>query len=165
MKKLAITGILAVLPVVSHAACTPLIDKQAFDLRALKSSLMVAALSCNQQAMYNQLIKKNDKVFTSGGELVKAYFTRTYRQSSDYQLTKFSTTLANNASNASMSQNPDSYCNDTAALFQQLSALNSNGIIEYADQSQYSAMHGMNACPAAQQYTQNTQPPKNTKLR
>lgn len=175
MKKLALFTILSVFPVIGCASdktghaennadsfvvaaahktnykpfsssCASREDIKAFDLRALNSSLMVAALSCNQQAEYNQLLKKYNNLFSESGNNIKTYFRKQYGSGSEKELNRFITHLANNASQGSMAGDPEKYCDETRKVFATLISLRQDKFAEFADQKAYSAMHGIKSC-------------------
>lgn len=116
------------------------------NLRALKSSLMVAALSCGQQASYNAFINKNQGMFTADGGTVKAYFTRAYGGNAEYQLNRFVTKLANEASQLSMGQESVAYCSAMQDTFKKANSLDRGGVTELAAHSQYASLHGIPSC-------------------
>lgn len=147
MKKLVLTAIAAsLMPMSAHAACATDAEANALNLRALKSSLMVAALSCGQQAEYNAFINKNQMLFAADGSEVKGYFSRTYGGNAEYQMNRFVTRMANEASNHSMGQESMAYCSAMKDAFRQANGLDRAGVKKLASGAQYASLHGIKSC-------------------
>ncbi len=148
MKKLvlvmAMTAMLA--PMVAQASCATQAEAKAINLRALKSSLMVAALSCGQQSEYNAFIRKNQAMFSSDGQVVKGYFSRNYGSGGEYQLNRFVTKMANDASNSSMGQDSESYCAAMKETFGKLVSMDRSHVMDHAAGAQYASLHGIRTC-------------------
>lgn len=148
MKKAWIAAAAAVLafPAMATAACATKSEVQAINLRALKSSLMVAALSCGQQSEYNAFINKHNALFSSDGHEVKGYFSRNYGSSGDYHMNRFITKLANEASNVSMKQSSEAYCTAMKSAFKEIVAMNRESVQSHAASARYVSLHGIDAC-------------------
>jgi len=133
------------IPSASFAYCAQARESEAFEIRALQSSMMVAALSCNQHSQYNQFIRNYKSDIASGGKDIKSYFERAYGSKYEYELNKFITNLANRATKLSMEDDPDEYCDHTLAIF---NSLNSSKVDleEFLEQEKYATLHGVNAC-------------------
>lgn len=98
---------------------TSLEEADAFRLRHLQSRLMVAALSCNQQAAYNTFVEHFRGSLVSAGGQMTDYFLRV--GGGQFALNKHITDLAN-AAGLSRAESPDSYCQKTWDLFLALEA-------------------------------------------
>lgn len=146
MKKFFAIILLSSLPFNSFASCANKVEAQALDFAAIQSSMMVAALSCNQQSQYNKFIKKYKKEVSNGGAQVKSYFKRTYGAKYESRLNNFMTTLANKATKNSMITNADVYCGATSAALDNLLSIEDNQISKFKQRGEYSAIHGVNSC-------------------
>jgi len=141
-----VLAVLLAIPQWSFAGCASHAESDAFTLRALKSSLMVAALSCNQQKDYNAFMDKNQTFISSGGEKIKEYFKREYGKNAENQMNRFVTQLANRASEGSMAEDSDSYCNKTKKVFAELLKLDQKKLVRFMEKNSYASMHGINSC-------------------
>ncbi|MBX7201252.1 MAG: hypothetical protein K1X51_17935 [Rhodospirillaceae bacterium] len=99
------------------ANCVSSDEAAALRLRDLQSRLMVAALSCNQQAAYNSFVEKFRPSLTSAGLQIVAYFKRT--GGGEPALNRHLTQLAN-AAGLSRAEKPEQYCGDTWTMFLRL---------------------------------------------
>jgi hypothetical protein len=96
------------------AACASGAETVAFRLRHLQSQLMVAGLSCNQQAAYNTFVEKfRERLAAAGGEVV-GYFRRS--GGGERLLNKHITDLAN-AAGIIRAAGPTEFCADTWSIF------------------------------------------------
>jgi hypothetical protein len=147
MKFIIVLFLSLMLPINSFAGCTAVKSEvKAFDLMALQSSIMVAALSCNQQGDYNKLIKKHQFLFNNGGKELKGYFKRIYGSDYESELNKFITNLANLAAKSSMNNDSDLYCEQTADTFKTLFSLGEKKLKKFAEQKSYTSLHGIKFC-------------------
>ncbi len=89
-------------------------ETEAFRMRHLQSRLMVAALSCNQQAAYNTFVEHFRPTLAGAGNTITAYFSRV--GGGQTALNKHITDLAN-AAGLSRAEDPDNYCNHAWDLF------------------------------------------------
>jgi menaquinone-dependent protoporphyrinogen IX oxidase len=129
----------------AQAKCANMSEENAFNLRALKSTLMVAALSCGQQSDYNRFVKKYQTTLSSGGKAIKKYFHRIYGKNAESHLNKFITNLANQASKGSINGDDITYCDQTKDVFKKLLRLGTEGVSKFA-QKEYTSLHGIRAC-------------------
>lgn len=100
------------------AACAKEEEKNALDMRALQTQLMVSALSCGEQKRYNQFMQKYKNDLSKSGENLTQYFSRVYASSAKSQQNNFVTKLANISSELSLKENEDAYCDDAEELFE-----------------------------------------------
>ncbi len=145
-KMLMAAAVAAFVPAAAHASCATNSEMQAMNLHALKSSLMVAALSCGQQTEYNSFISKNQSLYSSDSQNVKGYFSRQYGGSAEYQMNRFITKLANEASNVSMKQESVAYCSAMKDSFKSIAAMDREGVKKHAGGAQYASLHGLHGC-------------------
>jgi heme-degrading monooxygenase HmoA len=76
--RLLIGGLAALVagPAIAQTCLQPA-ERTAFDVRALQSKLMVAALSCSQDAAYNAFVRKFQGELTGAYRGVQGHFRRT----------------------------------------------------------------------------------------
>jgi hypothetical protein len=146
MKIIVAIILLSCLPFNSFASCANKEEANALDFTAIQSSMMVAALSCNQQSQYNKFIKKYKKEVSNGGVQIKSYFKRTYGNKYESKLNNFMTKLANKATKSSMVSDSDTYCEESSAALNNLLSIKDNQISKFKHRKQYSSIHGVSAC-------------------
>jgi hypothetical protein len=117
MKGLAALSVAATLfqPQAASAwSCVRADEVHAFTLRHLQSSLMVAALSCNQRDAYNDFITRFQGPLADGGRLLIAYFNRA--GGGKLGLNRYVTDLANTAG-LDRAADPQGFCEKTWDIF------------------------------------------------
>jgi len=127
-----LSGLLAVTlalgPVAAQAQpCMNPAEKAAFDVRALQTQLMVAALNCRDERhddKFNQFISRFQRDLTGYSTNLRSWFRRAHGGGSERELNSYITDLANMQSQYSSRQG-SAYCARVAPLFQQALALNS----------------------------------------
>jgi hypothetical protein len=147
MKKVITVFILSSLPYTSFAStCAKKKEMEALDYRAIQSSMMVAALSCNKQKEYNKFMNKYKKEIVGGSNEIKTYFKRAYGKNYEYRLNMFMTQIANKATKASMTGAPDEYCEQIDSAFKELLNIDDNRLSKFKSRKKYSSIHGFNSC-------------------
>jgi hypothetical protein len=81
-------------PAIAQSCLQPA-ERAAFDVRALQSQLMVGALSCNQDAGYNDFVRKFQGDLASSYRTIQSHFRRTAGGANQRELDSYITTLAN----------------------------------------------------------------------
>lgn len=94
-------------------------EQTALSARALQTELMVAALSCRNQALYNAFIRKFRGELAEQGRSLQSFFQRQHGAQGRKNLNAFITQLANGASRRSYNERV-AFCVRAAALFDQL---------------------------------------------
>lgn len=128
IKRGAIAGIVCALTIsgatTSYAAGNQSSSgKAAFHVRALQTELMVAALSCQARAHYNDFAVKFQGVLVKHGRALKSRFHQTHGKSKgEKKLNAYVTALANKTSSRSISEG-DKYCARAMTTFAQLSVM------------------------------------------
>ena len=111
---------------IKFSAHDTLEDQQAFNVVGLKSALMVAALSCNEQPQYDAFMNSFQPHVYAAQKEVDSYF---YKASGPYSGQKmedtFITNLANNQSVAGIAQGAQ-FCLNSLAEFKAVLALKTN---------------------------------------
>lgn len=98
--------------------------QQAFNVIALKSALMVAALSCNQQDQYDQFMTVFQPHVLAEQHVMDAYFKRSSGYYGQAKEDDFVTLLANNQSVSGISQG-SMFCVNNSAEYKAVLALKS----------------------------------------
>lgn len=103
--------------------------QQAFNVIALKSALMVAALTCDQQTQYDQFMTTFQPHILAAQHVMDAYFKRMGGYYGQAREDEFVTLLANNQSVGGIGQG-GMFCLNNAAEFQQVLALKSDSALD-----------------------------------
>lgn len=115
------------------ASCTPTDPKveTAFQVRALQTDLMVAALSCRARGDYNAFVGKFSTALVTNGKNLRAYFSQTFGGNADRRLDSYITRIANEASQQRISAGAD-YCDQAVATFQKVLTMEDDALETYA---------------------------------
>jgi hypothetical protein len=104
-------------------------ERAAFDVRALQSQLMVAALTCGRQDDYNTFVQRHQQGLMSAYQEVTSHFRRLHGAAAgEQQRDQYVTELANAQSQESNRQR-SSFCGNTGPLFQRVLTLRDAGEI------------------------------------
>jgi hypothetical protein len=126
-----------------HASDAP--GKAAFHVRALQTELMIAALSCEARAHYNDFATKFQNVLIKHGRALKARFHQAHgRSAGEKKLNAYVTALANKTSSRQISEG-DKYCARAMRTFAQLSAMPLENFSGFAQKRTYA----QNVVPAS----------------
>lgn len=125
-------------------SCMPAAQRAAFDMRALQSQLMVAALTCDKYTEYGQFMNRNQT------ELRTTLTTiRTYYRGSASAVDNYITTLANTHSQEGIRQGSH-FCRDVGAFFQEaLAASGRVGLQQVTANRRIQTLHDAPACTSA----------------
>jgi hypothetical protein len=129
------------------SSCASKVEKDALDIRALQTKLMVAALSCGEQQRYNQFMVKFDKHLAQHGVGVRNYFSRVYNRESEYHQNSFVTKLANTTSSLSLETDEEVFCKTARALMDDVIGSQPEEMPKLASRAGASDLHGISACP------------------
>lgn len=99
-------------------------ERAAFDVTALKSQLMVTALSCNAQERYNQFIIRYRNDLVKEERMLGGFFGRTSGRAGHQDFDDYITSLANAQSEAGIKLGA-AFCDQRLAMFDQVMALHS----------------------------------------
>lgn len=97
--------------------CAKPAEKSAFDVAALKTQLMIAALSCGNTDRYNGFVTKNRTGLVVQEKALSGYFTRNYGKSGQKAQDDYITQLANMQAQR-RTRDTDAFCKDTAGTFE-----------------------------------------------
>jgi hypothetical protein len=104
-------------------------EQQAFNVIALKSTLMVDALSCNQSESYDAFMTAFQPHILDEQHVMDGYFRRVGGLSGQAEEDQYVTLLANTQSAASIAQGAH-FCHGAATLFTQILAFKSAGNVD-----------------------------------
>lgn len=104
--------------------CARPTERAAFDVTALKSQLMVTALSCQAQERYNQFVTKYRNDLLKEEHALGSYFGRASSRSARQDHDDYITSLANAQSEAGIRLGA-AFCGERLAMFDQVMALHS----------------------------------------
>lgn len=154
--------------VITPSGCVPDAAQKAFEVTALKSQLMVAALSCRQDSQYNGFIERNRRHLVTHDQALMAWFRRTYGGQGVRRFDDFITSLANAQSQEGIRQGT-SFCGNMAPFFAEVSTVSTpEATIALASTKQFGAPTAANcATPTttAAHSTRATAPARNTHTR
>jgi hypothetical protein len=133
--RLLIGGIAALMagPAIAQSCVQPA-ERVHFDVRALQSQLMVAALSCGRDTEYNAFVRKFQRELTASYNGMQGHYRRTAGGAAQRELDQFITILANAQSQDSVRAGSQ-YCPLNTPLFQvALAQTTTQGLAEVAQE-------------------------------
>ena len=131
------------------AQCVRSADHAAFDITALKTSLMVTALTCAAGERYNAFVRKYQPELTAQDRALNGYFIRANSRSGRKQHDDYVTQLANSRSQEGTRQG-SVYCNYNLPVFDEVMALrNGTELADYAAGHTVEQPINVSACGAA----------------
>ncbi len=146
-------GLTAVLfaPALAAAAepCARPADKGAFDVAALKSRLMITALTCNAHDQYNDFVSRYRAALDQQDKILDAYFTRAYGRAARKHRDDYTTLLANTLSEQGLKQGTG-FCDQNLGAFSQVMALHDGAALpDFAATQAIAQPVSLTLCPAA----------------
>jgi hypothetical protein len=128
------------------ATCASPAEKAALDARMLQSELMVAALTCGENARYNAFVQKFQPQLISYGKSLRDYFARAYGKGGESEMDAFVTRAANGATMHRTQYSMPQYCASAVTLFESVLAVDGNGLRDFAGQTPYARESGVESC-------------------
>lgn len=126
--------------------CTSAVDQGAFDVAALKSELMLVALTCNERDDYNQFVQRFRTDLMKEERALNAWFGRAYGRHAQQQHDDYITNLANIESQTGLKRGT-LFCSDQAKLFQTVLQLRNIGqIVTFAANQRYPQPIELESC-------------------
>lgn len=116
-------GLIATRMAVAEPCARPT-ERAAFDVTALKSQLMVTALSCQAQEQYNRFVTRYRNELVNEERQLGRYFGRASSRSARQDQDDYITNLANAQSEAGIKLGA-AFCGERLAMFDQVMALHS----------------------------------------
>ncbi len=153
--RILISGLLAAGLLTGHVAeaqCVRPGDYPAFDITALKTKLMVTALTCGENEKYNAFVMKYRPELMSQENALNNYFNRANARRGRQQHDDYITQLANSQSQTGLRQG-SLFCRYNLGTFDEVMALHSGAeLTDYAagkSNAQPTAMAECGATPAS----------------
>ena len=115
-------------------SCSQPSDQMALNTRVLQTELMVGALACKNQKLYNKFVVKYRGDLIKQGQSLRAMFDRRHGSGGTTRMNALVTRLANEASRRSVAQRYG-FCRQSAFLFAKALSADKpdlNGLIEVA---------------------------------
>jgi hypothetical protein len=134
--RLALLGLLAAglfsAEVAVAEPCTSPVDQGAFDVAALKSELMLVALTCDMRPQYNAFIEKFRPDLVKEERALNGWFSRAYGRRATQQHDDYITNLANVESHVGL-QRGNLFCKEYSPMFNTVAGLRNIGeLVAYA---------------------------------
>ncbi len=131
------------------AQCVRPADHASFDITALKTSLMVTALTCSADERYNAFVNKFKPELTAQDRALGSYFSRVNSRNARKQQDDYVTQLANSRSQDGNSQG-SRFCARALPTFDEVMALrNGTELADYAAGKSVNQPINVVACGAA----------------
>jgi hypothetical protein len=152
LMRVLVSGLLAAALFASpmaSAQCVRADDRPAFDITALKTKLMVTALTCGENEKYNAFVFKYRPELTSQDKALNSYFNRVNARRGRQQHDDYITQLANSESQTGLRQG-SLFCRYNLSTFDEVMSLrNTAELTDYAAGRSVSQPISMNECGAA----------------
>ncbi|WP_338663270.1 hypothetical protein VQH23_24445 [Pararoseomonas sp. SCSIO 73927] len=143
-----LVAVVAAAPAMAQTCMRPA-DKAAFDVRALQSQLMVAALICKQDEQYNTFVRSYQGQLSSAWDGMSTYYRRANGNTGVRVRDNFVTELAN-VQQMDGSRQGTAFCANVASLFSAAMAApkTTEGLAQLAVANGLSNPHGRAECSA-----------------
>lgn len=133
--RMLISGVVVAGLLTSQAAgavCVSPADREALDVAALKTQLMVQTLTCKNDSEYNAFITKFKSELNTDERETTKYFSRTYGRNGQKRQDEYVTSLANAHADASQ-KDGSRFCAHNEQVFKEVLALKDGSELgEYA---------------------------------
>lgn len=134
---------------VAMAQCVRPADHASLDITALKTSLMVTALTCSANERYDAFVIKYRPELTAQDRALGSYFTRAHGRTARKQQDDYVTQLANGRSQAGTRQG-SLFCAQSLPMFDEVMALrNGAELADFAAAKAVAQPINVTACAAA----------------
>ena len=142
-----VSGALSVASPAKAEVCADRKARQTLELRVLQSELMVAALTCNQRAGYNAFVTTFKPFLKDQGASLRAFFSAQYGPSAGpARMNRMVTRLANTASQRSIRQSTQAFCEKAKARFNTVLSADVQNVLRMARSSPTADDHGFRSC-------------------
>jgi hypothetical protein len=126
LSSLALVGALTVQQAQAQLQCLTPQEREAVDVAALRSELMVLATGCHNDDGYNAFIRKYQTDLMGNEKAIGDIFKRKYGKRAQQEHDRFTTELANAESSLGMRLGSD-FCGRNGLIFPEVMALRSPG--------------------------------------
>lgn len=128
------------------SACISQRDRQAFEVYALRTEVLVGAQSCRMTDRFNIFATKFSRELTAEGRELRSHYLKTYGKGGDKALDDFVTRMANNS--FVEGSGTGDLCGTTTALFEDVLALPVGKLASYSHEHQPRGLPAMEVCAA-----------------
>jgi hypothetical protein len=128
-------------------ACISQRERQAYEVYALRTDVLVGAQSCRMTDRFNVFATKFVRELTAEGRELRAYYQKTYGKGGDARLDDFVTELANTSFVAG--SGGGNLCATTTALFDDVMAVPVGQLAVFSRTRQPRALPVMDVCAVA----------------
>ncbi|MFC0408864.1 hypothetical protein [Roseomonas elaeocarpi] len=131
-------------PVFAQGACLQPAEKTAFDVRALQSQMMVVALSCKHEDVYNAFVTRYSSQLSSAIKVIDASYRRAGGQKA---MDGYITNMANQQSQEGIRMG-SRFCGNSAELMQSAMAapVEPAALAKVTEDNNLSNPHGRSEC-------------------
>jgi hypothetical protein len=116
----ALCGVAIAAPALANTCLRPE-ERSVFELRALRSYLMVSALQCQKGESYNQFVRRFGSDLSAADRAALAHFRRVHGGAGQTRLDVYNTAMANEHSEDAI-RGGSFFCRDADPLFQRVLA-------------------------------------------
>jgi hypothetical protein len=122
---LAAAGTLVCQQAAAEMQCLPPAEKEAIEIQALRSEMMVLATGCQDDSQYNSFMERYKPVLQANERDIDAWFKRKYGRRAQTEHDRFVTELANAQSSVGTRMGSD-FCPHNSEIFQEVMSLDSS---------------------------------------
>src|SRR5713101_2187023 len=129
------------------SACISQRDRQAYEVYALRTEVLVGAQSCRMTDRFNVFATKFMRELTAEGRALRSHYLKVYGKGGDSALDDFVTRMANNS--FVEGSGAGDLCTTTAALFDAVMAVPVGQLAVFSGHHKARALPVMEVCPGA----------------
>ncbi|HEX3497682.1 MAG TPA: hypothetical protein VHT04_00010 [Stellaceae bacterium] len=127
------------------SACITPRERQAYEVYALRTEVLVGAQSCRMTDRFNVFATKFTRELTTEGRALRAHYLKTYGKGGDKALDDFVTRMANNS--FVEGSGGGNLCAATTAIFEDVEALPEGQLAVYSSQHTPRGLPALEVCP------------------
>jgi hypothetical protein len=127
------------------SACVSPRERQAYEVYALRTDVLVGAQSCRMTDRFNVFATKFTRELTAEGRALRAFYQKTYGKGGDTRLDDFVTQLAN-SSVVEGNRGGGNLCAMTTALFDDVMAVPVGQLAVFSHTHHARALPAMDVC-------------------
>jgi hypothetical protein len=126
------------------SACITPRERQAYEVYALRTEVLVGAQSCRMTDRFNIFATKFTRELTAEGRELRSHYLKTYGKGGDKKLDDFVTQIAN--SSFVQGSGGGDLCAATTAIFDEVMALPEGKLAVYSSEHTPPALPAMDVC-------------------
>lgn len=120
-------------------------EERALRTRVLQSDMLVAALTCGEQARYNAVVTRFQDALGRRGHDLKGLFKRVYGRGGVAHLDRFVTALANESAQRQVAD-ASGFCARAAEMFDRLTTIDERAFLVFADDRTVGSTFRIRSC-------------------